>query len=87
MITREMFVEKLSKWLTPETCEALADYAETEFQSGLTEEVDNYEAMLLYLADFADANELQSYIRGMIEIKEDIYNLKLMLEELELTEF
>lgn len=29
MITRNDFIEKLSKWLTPETCNALADYAES----------------------------------------------------------
>lgn len=27
MTTRNDFIEKLSAWLTPETCNALADYA------------------------------------------------------------
>lgn len=48
MITREDFVEKLSTWLSKETCEALAHEAEQRFAE--TEEMSVYELMLILIA-------------------------------------
>lgn len=54
MITREDFVEKLSTWLSKETCEALAHEAEQRFAE--TDDMSVYELMLIRMAsgDTAD---------------------------------
>lgn len=50
MITREDFVEKLSTWLSKETCEALAHEAEQRFVEDGFESV--YEVMLIWMSGY-----------------------------------
>ena len=47
MVTKEMFIEKLSEWLTDETCEKLAFEAEQRFTEDRYTSV--YELMLLLI--------------------------------------
>ena len=56
MITREMFVEKLSDWLSEKTCEALAHEAEQRFAE--TEDMSVYELMLIRMAS-GDADDFK----------------------------
>ena len=64
MTTRNDFIEKLSTWLTPETCNALADYAEAHACG----EMNCYERLLINLAEFAeDADGLQYFIEYLIK--------------------
>ena len=64
MITRNDFIEKLSKWLTPETCNALADYAE----SHACGEKNCYERVLISMGEFTDdAEGLQYFIEYLIK--------------------
>ena len=59
MTTRDDFIEKLSSWLTPGTCNALADYAEAHDDG----DRNCYEKMLINMAEFTDdAEGLQYYI-------------------------
>ena len=54
MVTREVFIEKLSAWLSKETCEKLAYEAEQRFAE--TDDMSVYELMLVRIAsgDTAD---------------------------------
>ena len=54
MITRKDFIEKLSEWLSYETCDALAFEAEQRFAE--TDDMSVYELMLIRMAsgDTAD---------------------------------
>ena len=61
MTTRNDFIEKLSAWLTPETCNALADYAEAKDDG-------DYERLLINMAEFTeDAEGLQYFIEYLIK--------------------
>jgi hypothetical protein len=64
MITRNDFIEKLSKWLTLETCNALADYAESHSCG----EKNCYERVLISMGEFTDdAEGLQYFIEYLIK--------------------
>lgn len=64
MTTRNDFIEKLSAWLTPETCNALADYAEAKDDG----EMNCYERLLINMAEFTDdAEGLQYFIEYLIK--------------------
>lgn len=64
MITREMFIEKLSAWLTPETCNALAERAEAHDDG----KMNCYERLLINMAEFMDdADGLQYFIEYLIK--------------------
>ena len=56
--SREKTIEKLSAWLTPETCAALADYAEEKYTG-------KYFTLIDYLGDYVDGlREYIEYILG-----------------------
>ena len=62
--SREKTIEKLSAWLTPETCNALADYAEAKDDG----EMNCYERLLINMAEFTeDAEGLQYFIECLIK--------------------
>ena len=62
--SREKTIEKLSTWLTPETCNALADYAEAKDDG----EMNCYERVLISMGEFTDdADGLQYFIEYLIK--------------------
>ena len=71
MITREMFVEKLSDWLTPDTIEKLAAGVEHGYVD--LGEVTAYEQALLDMGEHTgDASGLCGYLEYMAgELNED----------------
>lgn len=71
MITREMFVEKLSNWLTPDTIENLAAGVEHEYVD--MGEVTAYEQALMDMGEHTgDASGLYGYLEYMAgELNED----------------
>lgn len=56
MITRKDFIEKLSEWLSYETCDALAFEAEQRFAE--TDDMSVYELMLIRMAS-GDADDFK----------------------------
>ena len=71
MITREMFVEKLSDWLTPVTIEKLAAAVEHGYVD--LGEITAYEQALVDMGEHAgDASGLYGYLEYMAgELNED----------------
>ena len=71
MFTREMFVEKLSEWLTPDTIENLAAGVEHGYVD--LGEVTAYEQALLDMGEHTgDASGLYGYLEYMAgELNED----------------
>lgn len=64
MITREMFVEKLSDWLTADTIEKLAAAVEHAYVD--LKEVTAYEQSLVDMGEYAgDASGLYGYLEYM----------------------
>ena len=58
--SREKTIEKLSAWLTPETCAALADFAEDKYPG-------KYFTLIDYLSDYVDdADGLRDYIEYIL---------------------
>ena len=58
--SREKTIEKLSAWLTPETCAALADFAEEKYTG-------KYFTLIDYLGDYVDdADGLREYIEYIL---------------------
>ena len=57
MITRKDFIEKLSEWLSYETCDALAFEAEQRFAE--TDDMSVYELMLILMAS-GDADDFKA---------------------------
>lgn len=66
MVTRNDFIEKLSKWLTADTCEAIADYVE-RIKEPIYNCESNYEGMLIIMGEYTEDPEgLREYIELML---------------------
>ena len=72
MITRKDFIEKLSEWLSYETCDALAFEAEQRFAE--TDDMSVYELMLIRMAsgDTADFIDMCDDCDIELSIDDDI---------------